>query len=107
MQNEAFDFISTLCNWRKGSKAIGVGTMKHFMPTNGVYLYERRAGDDVVIVMMNGTDETNDVDMSRYLEIIPEGKRYRDILTGEIITPLTTDRIYRFAPREVRILEAL
>ena len=78
--------------------------MKHFMPTNGIYLYERRAGDDTVIVMMNGRDEANDVDMTRYLEIMPEGKKYKDILTGEIIEPITAVRKYRFAPREVRVL---
>lgn len=104
LQNEAFDFISTLCNWRRNSKAIGEGTMKHFMPTNGIYLYERRAGDDTVIVMMNGRDEANDVDMTRYLEILPEGKKYKDILTGEIVEPITADKKYRFAPREVRVL---
>ncbi|MDE7136499.1 MAG: cyclomaltodextrinase C-terminal domain-containing protein, partial [Muribaculaceae bacterium] len=104
LQNEAYDFISRLCNWRKGSKAIGEGTMKHFMPTNGVYLYERRAGDDTVIVMMNGTDSANDVDMTRYMEVIGEGDKFTDILTGETIVPVTADRKYRFAPREIRIL---
>lgn len=107
LQNEAFDFISTICNWRKNSKAIGEGTMKHFMPTNGVYLYERKAGDDTVIVMMNGTDEVNDADMSRYLEIIPEGQKYGDILTGDILIPINAEHNYKFAPREVRILQSL
>ncbi len=107
LQNEAFDFISTVCNWRKGSKAIGEGTMKHFMPSNGIYLYERKAGDDSLIVMMNGNDRENDVDMTRYLEIIPRGKEYRDILTGEIITPVTESGNYKFAPRETRILQPL
>ncbi len=104
LQNEAFDFISRLCGWRRGSKAIGEGGMKHFMPTNGVYLYERRSGDDVAVIMLNGTDETNDVDMTRYLEIIPEGKSYTDILTGERIVPVTQNRRYSFKPREIRIL---
>lgn len=104
LQNEAFDFISRLCGWRRGSKAIGEGGMKHFMPTNGVYMYERRSGDDVAVIMLNGTDETNDVDMTRYLEIIPEGKSYTDILTGERIVPVTQNRRYSFKPREIRIL---
>lgn len=103
-QNEAYDFISRILNWRKGSKAIGEGSMKHFMPTNGVYLYERKAGDDTVIVMMNGTDSANDVDMTRYMEVIGEGDKFTDILTGETIVPVTADKKYRFAPREIRIL---
>ncbi|MDE6338945.1 MAG: glycoside hydrolase family 13 protein [Muribaculaceae bacterium] len=104
LQNEAYDFISRLCNWRKDSKAIGEGSMKHFMPTNGVYLYQRKAGDDEVIVMMNGRDEENDVDMTRYLEIINEGDRFTDILTGETIIPISSSKTYGFAPREIRVL---
>ena len=78
--------------------------MKHFMPTNGVYLYERRAGDDVAVVVMNGTDKENEVDMTRYMEIIPEGARYKDVVTGEEITLIPGSHTYTFAPRETRIL---
>lgn len=105
LQNEAFDFISTLNAWRKGSRAVAEGGMRHSMPTNGVYLYERRKGEDVAIVMMNGRDEANDTDMTRYLEIIPEGKRYRDVLTGDMVVPVPEGRRYIFSPREIRILE--
>lgn len=108
LQNEAYDFISVLSNWRKGNKAIAKGGMRHFMPTNGVYLYERayngEDGADKVIVMMNGRDVANKVDMSRYSEIIPEGKAYVDILTGETVTPLDELGEYVFSPREVRVL---
>lgn len=107
LQNEAFDFISMINNWRKGSEAVAKGGMKHFMPTNGIYLY-RRGGDaktsDEAIVMMNGRDEANEVDMTRYLEIIPEGKKFVDILTGETVIPVTADHKYNFKPRETRIM---
>lgn len=104
LQNEAFDYIAAINAWRKGSKAIAEGKMKHFMPTNGVYLYERRAGDDVAVVVMNGTDKENEVDMTRYMEIIPEGARYKDVVTGEEITLIPDSHTYTFAPRETRIL---
>lgn len=107
LQNEAYDFISALCKWRKTSDAIAKGSMKHFMPTNGIYLYERRYGDDNVIVMLNGTDADNETDMSRYQEIIPEGKQYRDVLTDEMIIPAPAGGKYIFSPREIRILEPI
>lgn len=105
LQNEAYDFISRICNWRKTSKAIAEGGMKHFMPTNGIYLYQRKGGDDEVIVMMNGRDEANDADMTRYLEVIEEGDKFTDILTGETVIPIKSDKKYNFAPREIRILK--
>ncbi len=83
LQNEAYDFIATITKWRKTSDAIGKGDMKHFMPTNGVYLYRRKFGPQEVIVILNGKDEDIDLDMTRYAEIIGEGEVYTDILTGE------------------------
>ena len=107
LQNEAFDFIATINKWRKNSDAAANGKFKHFMPTNGVYLYERTTGDDEFIVVMNGKDEEISVNMSRYEEIIPLGKEYYDILTGEtiILRPNDSDN-YTFTPRETRILQA-
>lgn len=106
LQNEAFDYISSVCKWRKGSKAAAEGKMKHFMPDNGVYLYERKAGDDSFIVVMNGRDIENKTDMKRYAEIIPVGKRYRDVLTGEeIVLRGNGEDSFTFKPRETRILE--
>lgn len=105
LQNEAYDYIAALNAWRKGSKAAAEGKMKHFMPDNGLYLYERKAGDDSFVVVMNGRDKANAVDMSRYAEIIPEGQKYRDVVTGETVVLRPENGVYEFAPRETRVLE--
>ncbi len=107
LQNEAFDYISTLNKWRRTSDAIGKGSMKHFMPTNGIYLYERRSGNDVAVVVLNGRDMENEVDMSRYLEILPKGKEYRDVISGEVIELMPESMRYKFTPRETRVLVPL
>lgn len=107
LQNEAFDFISAINHWRKGSKAVAEGTMKHFIPNEGLYLYQRKAGDDEVIVMLNGRDEETEVDMTRYAEVIPDGSRWRDIVTGETLTLTPTGGERKFQPRETRILQRI
>lgn len=105
LQNEAYDYISAVNHWRKGSRAAAKGGMKHFMPDNGLYLYERRDGDDSFVVVMNGRDKDIDVDMSRYAEVIPEGRRYRDVVTGEeLVLRREGEPTRKFAPRETRIL---
>ena len=106
LQNEAYDWISAINRWRKTSGAM-TGGMKHFMPTNGLYLYQRLSpdGEDEAVVVMNGRDEPLQVDMERYLEIIPKGKKYRDVVTGEIIQLIPdSSATVTFSPREVRIL---
>ena len=108
LQNEAFDWIAAINRWRKGSKAM-TGGMKHFMPTNGIYLYQRLSpdGEEEAIVVMNGRDESLNVDMTRYGEILKPGQKFRDVVTGETIDLMGSDGIRRFAPRETRILEPL
>lgn len=109
LQNEAYDFLSTLLSWRKGSKAIGEGKMLHFMPTNGIYLYKRYTpqGDEAVVIL-NGRDMELDVDMSRYAEALVPGREYRDVLTGRTLVPFAADpeqRTMKFSPRQILVLE--
>ncbi len=108
LQNEAYDYIAAINKWRKGNEAAAKGGMKHFMPDNGLYLYERRASDDAFVAVMNGRDIPIDVDMTRYQEVIPEGAEYRDVLTGEkIVLRQAGSDTHHFEPRETRILERL
>lgn len=86
MQREAWNFISRLANWRRGNEVISKGSLKHFMPENGVYVYERSYKGKRVVVMMNGTDSENTIDGTIYREIMPEGTTLTDILSGEKIT---------------------
>lgn len=108
LQNEAFDYIAGINKWRKSNSAAANGRFKHFMPTNGLYLYQRANDKDSYIVVMNGMDRENEVEMSRYEESIPIGQKYRDVLTEDIIVlrPENSDK-YVFQPRETRILEPI
>lgn len=101
-QNEAFDFIQKLLQWRRGNEPIARGSLKHFMPENGLYVYQRRSGDKEVTVILNGNDSPVTTTMERTLEILPYGSQRRDMLTGETITisPEMT-----FFPRQILILE--
>lgn len=107
LQNEAYDFISKVANWRKGSDAVGKGDMKHFMPTNGVYLYRRSFGPEEAVVILNGKDQPLDLDMERYAEIIAEGDAYRDVTTGETLVLRDGDKPLRLPARAMYILERI
>lgn len=103
IQNEAFDFISCLLNWRKGNKAVAYGKTLHFMPDNGLYVYQRKAGDKKVTVIMNGSDEAvNGIDMSRYAEIMKPGDVFNDVISGKQVT--IAEKM-DFSPRAVLVLE--
>jgi len=104
MQNEAWDYLSRLLQWRRGeaNDVIAKGTLKHFMPQDGIYAYERRLGDKQVVVLLNGQSEPNTVTMERTLEILPYGTTMRDLVSGKDVT-ITEEMT--FAPRQVMILQ--
>lgn len=104
MQNEAWDYLSSLLKWRRdtANEVIAKGTLKHFMPINCAYVYERSLGDKKVVVMINGTDEPLDLEMARYAEILPAGTRLSRSLGGEDVTIGET---LTLAPREVLLLQ--
>lgn len=104
IQNEAWNYLSSLLKWRRdeANDVIGKGTLKHFMPINCAYVYERRLGDKQVVVIMNGTEEPMDLDMERYAEILPKGSKMKRSLGGEDVE---IDDILRLAPKETLILQ--
>lgn len=101
-QNEAFDFIQKLLQWRRGNEAIARGSLKHFMPENGLYVYQRRNGDKEVTVILNGNDTPVTTTMERTLEILPYGSQRRDMLTEKTVT---IEPEMTFSPRQILILE--
>lgn len=104
IQNEAWDYLSKILNWRRGEarQVMAEGKMKHFMPQNGLYVYQRKLGDKEVTVILNGKDEPVTATMERTVEIMPYGTRLHNIMTGKDVT---ISKEMTFAPREVMILQ--
>ena len=82
LQNEAFSYLKKLLQWRKGNEVIAKGKLKHFSPRQGVYAYERKHGDQSVVVFLNGTDREQTIDLSAYQEILPRTSA-RNVLEGK------------------------
>lgn len=104
LQNEAWDYLSSLLKWRRdvANDVIAKGTLKHFMPINCAYVYERRLGDKSVIVMINGTDEPLPLELARYSEILTPDRKYTDPLTGREV--VLGDEI-TLSPRQTLLLQ--
>jgi len=65
-QEESFRFVQRLLNWRKTNKAVQFGTLKQYLPEEGVYVYFRHYEDQSVMVIMNNSDENKEVDLNRF-----------------------------------------
>ena len=89
-ENEMFGWLSRLLHWRKGNDVIVNGTQTQFCPHNGVYVIARRHEGKTVMLMLNGLDKENKVDVKRYAELIGTTAEASNVLTGEKIN-LPTD----------------
>ncbi len=100
-QHEAFRFTQKLLRWRRGNEVIARGSLKHFPPMKGVYVYERKYNGRSVVVMLNGTAESQTLPLGIYREILPAPAAH-DVLSG---TDTLLGDTLSFPPYGIYILE--
>lgn len=82
-QQKYFDFTSKLFNWRKSNPAVHFGKMTHYLPENNVYVYFRQLGENIVMVAINNSTETQKINTSRFAESIKNRFSAKEALTGK------------------------
>lgn len=79
-------FLRTVLSWRKASQAISRGSMKHFIPQNGVYVFFRAYKEEKVMVLVNNISRVSIVDLSLYQEELIGYNCGTDIITKKRIS---------------------
>lgn len=67
-ENEAFNYVKKLTNYRKNSSALQTGKLMQYVPENGVYVYFRYDTDKTVMIVMNTNDEEINLSTDRFTE---------------------------------------
>lgn len=101
-ENEAFDFVKKLANYRKGNDVLQTGKLTQFIPENDVYVYFRSNEKKTVMVIMHYSDKPHTIHTSRFAEKLNGFKLYKDVLTDKT-SELGAEIILQ--PYEVRVLE--
>jgi glycosidase len=83
-ENEIWDHISALANYRRNSSAITGGKMMQFVPQDGVYTYFRYNERQTVMVVMNTAKENKKVAVKRFEERTKGFSKMKDIFSGTI-----------------------
>lgn len=102
IQNEIFDYISKLLHWRKDNAVISEGTMKHFIPQNGIYVYVRSFEGKAAMVILNGTNKEQVLPIKHYNEVLNNATTGKDIISEKNID-LTKD--ITLNPKQSMIIE--
>ena len=85
-ENEVFDYMRTLLNYRKTATALHDGKMKQFIPYDGIYVYARYNNEQTVLVIFNNNNANKEVSLDRFAEVIKDFKQGIDVITGETLT---------------------
>jgi glycosidase len=85
MQDEAWEYLQKLLQWRKNSKAVTQGKLIHYAPRNGIYVYGRIKDKDTVLVILNGTVTDQTLKMDRFKDITGDHASGRDVITSRVV----------------------
>ena len=83
-ENEIWNHISVLANYRKTSSAITTGKLMQFVPQDGVYVYFRYNNKQTVMVVMNTAKDNKTVALKRFGERTGGFSKMKNIATGSV-----------------------
>ena len=92
-ENEAFNFVKKLANYRKNSEALTTGRLTQYLPMDGIYAYFRHTKDKSVMVIMSQNKEDRNLDTNRFMENIQGYISMKNVMTEELISDLKTLKI--------------
>ena len=81
--NDIWNHVHALANFRKNSSALTAGKMMQFVPQDGVYVYFRYDAKQTVMVVMNTAKTDKIISFNFYSERIKGFSTYTNIITKE------------------------
>jgi glycosidase len=102
-ENEAFDFIKKLMNWRKANPVIHSGKTMQFIPENNCYIYFRYNDKKTIMVIINNHNtEARKLGTKRFAERMRGFSSGYDIISEKKITDLS---VIEVPPKTSMIIE--
>ncbi|AXE21317.1 alpha-amylase [Runella rosea] len=92
-ENEAFEFVKKLANYRKTTPALHSGKFTQFIPQNGFYVYFRHNAQKTIMVVMNTNAEAATLETARFAERMQGFTTAKNALTEETISSLASFKV--------------
>jgi glycosidase len=84
-ENEVFNYVSALANFRKRSSAITTGKTMQFVPKDDVYIYFRYDAKQTIMVITNTGDKVVKPTWSNYTERTNGFTKLKDVVSGNTV----------------------
>jgi glycosidase len=101
-ENEAWDYMSNLLNWRKTATAIHNGKLLHFVPEKEVYVYFRQNEKQTVMVILHNGYQPKMLKTQRFNEVLGNFKTGKEIITGKQLESMDSIQL---SPRSAMVIE--
>jgi glycosidase len=83
-ENEAFNYVRTIANFRKNSSAIKTGKLMQYVPEDWTYTYFRYNDQQTVMIVMNTSADEKSIDPQRFSERIKGFSKAKNIVSSTI-----------------------
>ncbi len=87
-ENEAFNYVRTLANYRKKTTALQTGKLMQYIPRNGIYTYFRYDADKTVMICYNGRDKEATTSTDMFTERTAGFTHGTDVISGKAVPDL-------------------
>jgi glycosidase len=84
-ENDAFNYVRKLANYRKNTSALQTGKMMQYIPEKGIYVYFRYDDKKTIIVIYNSNDSDRSITTDRYSQGIKDAKTAKNVVTDEVV----------------------
>jgi neopullulanase len=82
-QNERFDYLTKLLNWRKNKAVIHTGLLTQYIPENDIYVYFRYNEKEKIMIVINNNETDQILKTERYAESLQDKTSGIDVMTGK------------------------
>ena len=84
-ENEAFNYVSTLANYRRNSSALQTGKLMQYIPEQGIYVYFRYDRKSIVMIAYNSNESDKNLKVDRFTERTGHFTKGTEIQSGQQI----------------------
>ena len=85
-ENEAFNYIRQLALYRQKSDVLQTGKLTQFVPEKDTYVYFRSNEKGTVMVVMHYGEQTQNLWMGRFAEMLQDYTKGMDVMSGKEIS---------------------
>ena len=85
LEKEAFEYFQQLATFRKGSIAIAEGSLKQFIPQQGIYVYFRIHQKQTLMCIVNTNSSSSELNLDRFAEVNSKFHNIKNVLSQKII----------------------